>query len=190
MATIETNSKVDIISKALILCGERPLVGENDNRYGATVGTNLFELLYENELQSNRWRFAMKKAALSRVVGAPLNEWAYIYQLPSDMLLPVGVYPVDLNYEIYADKMYSDRIAVELDYMFKPDITEAPAYFVTLLTYSMARDMLSPITESQAKVDRMEARYQIQRARAMYADAQGRPAKPAADSPFTNNRHP
>lgn len=99
MASIETNSKIDLISKALVLCGETPLNTLSDDRYGATVGSNLFEILYENELQSNRWRFATKKKALSRLVATPLNQWAYKYQLPSDMLLPIGMYPVDLDYQ-------------------------------------------------------------------------------------------
>jgi hypothetical protein len=51
---IEESTKVGLISKALILCGEKPLTSLTDDRYGATVGVNLFELIYEAELQSNR----------------------------------------------------------------------------------------------------------------------------------------
>lgn len=185
---IETNSKIDLISKALILCGEKPLNSLDDNRYGATVGSNLFEMLYENELQSNRWRFATTKASLSRLSAGPLNQWTYAFQLPADMLLPIGVYPVDLNYEIYADRLYTDRSSVELDYMFKPEPTATPAYFATLMTYALARDMIKPVTESDSAVDRMEKKYDRQQARALYADAQGRPAKPAFHSPFTDER--
>lgn len=185
---IETNSKIDLISKALILCGEKPLNSLSDNRYGATVGSNLFELIYENELQSNRWRFAMTKKALSRLVAAPLNQWQYAFQLPADMLLPVGIYPVDLEYEIYADHLYTDRTSVELDYMFKPDVTSVPAYFATLMTYALAKNFIKPITENDAAVRLMENKYNVQRDRALYADAQGRPAKSATHSPFTDVR--
>lgn len=73
--SIETNTKIGLISKALILCGEKPLQSLSDDRYGATVGANLFELIYENELQSNRWRFACTKRALNRLVDVPLNQW-------------------------------------------------------------------------------------------------------------------
>jgi hypothetical protein len=186
---IETNSKIDLISKGLILCGEAPLTSLSDNRYGATVGANLFENIYENELQSNRWRFAMNKKALSRLVSAPLNQWAYAYQLPSDMLLPVGVFPPDLSYEIYADHLYSDRTSVELDYMFKPEVTDCPAYFTKLLTYALAKDMIKSITESDDAVQIMTKKYDMQRNVAMFADAQGRPAKPAFHSPFTDVRY-
>ncbi len=186
---IETNSKIDLISKALILCGENPLTSLDDDRYGATVGANLFEMLYENELQSNRWRFAMTKVALGQLVAAPLNQWQFAYQLPADMPLPIGVYPVDLSYEIYADHLYSNRSSIELDYTFKPVVTKVPAYFATLMTFSLARHFYNPLTEGSAtKTQLMVDRYDIQRGIAMYADAQGRPAKPVAHSPFTDAR--
>ena len=188
MASIETQSKIAILSKALVLLGEKPLDSLSDNRYGATVGSNLFELIYEAELQSNRWRFACAKTSLSRLNATPLNEWQYAYQLPSAMLLPIGVYP-KASYEIYADRIYTDQSSVELDYMFKPDVSACPAYFTLLLTYACAKDMIKPITESDNGVQVMTAKYNVQRARAMFADAQGRPNSMMIDSPFTDIRN-
>ncbi len=185
---IETNTKIGLISKALILCGEQPLTSLSDERYGATVGAGLFELIYENELQANRWRFAMTKKALSQLVGAPLNQWQFAYQLPSDMLLPIGIYPVDLKYEIYAKHLYTDRSSVELDFMFKPVITAVPAYFAMLMTYALAKNMIKPITESDKSAELMVTRYDRQVNIAQFADAQGRPAKQTAHSPFTDVR--
>lgn len=185
---IETNSKIDLISKALILCGEEPLNSLSDQRYGATVGANLFEMLYENELQSNRWRFAMTKSALSKLAAVPLNQWKNAFQLPPDMLLPIGIFPADLTYEIYGDRIYTDRETVELDYLFKPVVTAVPAYFATLMTFTLAQHMIKPITESDAAVKVMSDKYDKQRGIAMYADAQGRPAKPSFSDPFVNNR--
>ena len=180
---IEASSKIDLISKALILCGETPLTALTDNRYGATVGSNLFELIYENELQSNPWRFSMKKAALSRLVSTPLNQYTYAYQIPVDCLLPRHVYPAQ-EYEIFGDRVYSDASEVELDYQFKPEVTSCPAYFATLMTYALARDMVKPITESDTAVKVMQSKYVLQRDRAMYADAQARPAKSIQYNPF------
>lgn len=188
MAAIVANSKIDLISKALVLCGEKPLTSLSDDRYGATVGSAMFDLLYENELQSNLWRFATTKDSLSQLVAAPLNKWQYAYQLPSDMLLPIGMYPIDLNYEIYAKHLYTDRSTVEMDYLFKPDVTEVPAYFATLMTFALAQHFIKPITESDTAVEIMTAKYDKQRNIALWADAQGRPAKPVQHSPFTDNR--
>lgn len=185
--SIETGTKIKIISDALILCGETPLNSLSDNRYGAQVGANLFEVIYEAELQSNRWRFACTKAALSRITAAPLNEWQYAFQLPTDMLLPIGVYPRS-SYEIYASHLYTNNSAVELDYMFKPEVSRLPAFFRLLMVYAMAKDMIKPITESDAAVQLMTGKYNIQRNKAMYADSQGRPNKAIVDSPFTDAR--
>lgn len=182
---IITPTKISLISDALVLLGEKPASSLTENRYGVTVGANLFEGIYENELQSNRWRFACTKAALSQLVAAPLNEWQYAYQLPSDMLLPIGVYP-PTQYEIYADHLYSNQSTIELDYMFKPEVSEIPAYFAQLMRYALARDMIKPITESDSGVQIMEAKYVRQRDRSLFADAQGRPNRSIAHSPFTS----
>ncbi|MGH8236129.1 MAG: hypothetical protein ACREXP_03800 [Steroidobacteraceae bacterium] len=187
MAAIETASKIGLISKALVLCGEQPLNSLSDSRYGATVGGSLYEQLYEAELQSNRWRFSCAKVALSQLVDVPLNEFKHAYQLPSAMLLPLGTYPAS-RYEIYGDHLYTNQSSVELEHQFKPDISECPAYFTLLLTYALFRDLVGPITESTAKMQVAAQLYNVQRSRAMFADAQGRSNRPIADSPFTAGR--
>lgn len=184
---IETADKIRLISDALVLLGEKPTDSLSVDRYGVTVGASLFERIYENELQSNRWRFAMKKRALSRLVDEPLNEWQYAYQLPSDCLLPIGTYPSS-QYEIYGDRIYSNNDEVELDYMFKPEITALPAYFTLLLTFSLAKNMIKAITESDAGVQIMTSKYNSQRNTALFADAQGRPNKPIRHNPFVQSR--
>src|SRR5487761_1042045 len=107
---IVTGTKLTWLSAALVLCGEKPMNSLTDNRYGAAVGAALFDVTYENELQSNRWRFASKKAALAQVNVVPPNEWMFCFQLPPDMLLPVGLWGVgpDRTYEIYGDVIYSN----------------------------------------------------------------------------------
>ena len=184
---IEQNTKIGLISKALILCGEQPLQSLSDDRYGATVGSNLYELIFENELASNPWRFCANKKALSRINSTPLNQFRYIHQIPTDCLLVRFVYP-RTNYEIYGDRIYSDQQTVELDYTFKPEVTAVPAYFSTLMVYALARDMINPITSSLSATQAMQAKYVMQRDRAMYADAQARPSHPVQDNPFTDVR--
>jgi len=186
-ALIETNTKIGIISKALILCGEKALNSLSDDRYGAEVGGNLFELIYENELQSNPWRFSMKKAALGQLNVTPLNQFQYAYQVPSDCLLVRHVYPAT-SYELFGNRLYTDDVSVELDYQFKPDVSLVPAYFNMLLVYALARDMVKPITESDVAVKLLQAKYVLQRDRAMYADAQARPAQTVQYNPFVSAR--
>jgi hypothetical protein len=200
---IVTQTKLSWISGALILCGEKPLNAINDTRYGAVVGAGLFDMIYENELQSNRWRFACTKVALAQINVAPPNEWQYCFQLPPDMLLPIGFYGVspDQSYDIYANHIYTNMTSnpgpqngtatpnvLTFDYLFKPDPSTVPAYFSLLMTYALAKDMLKPITESDSAASAMMTKYNMQRNRAMFADAQGRPNRPLQSRPFINVR--
>lgn len=198
---IVTQTKLSWISAALVLCGEKPLNSLTDARYGAAVGAALFDMSYEEELQSNRWRFACKKAQLAQVNVTPPNEWMYCFQLPTDMLLPIGIWGVGPNrtYEIYSDKIYTNITSnpgpinsttpvLTFDYLFKPSPATVPSYFSLLMTYKLARDMIKPITESDTSASAMATKYNWQRARAMFADAQGRPNRPIQHSPFTQVR--
>lgn len=189
MASIETQSKIALISKALILLGEKPCSSLNENRYGVTVGGNLFELLYENELQINSWRFAMKATELSRLNVTPVtDQYRYVFQLPTDCLQPSHAYPRQ-DYEIFGSHIYSNQQTFKLVHWFKPDVSACPAYFNTLMTYALAKNMVNPITEgSAAKVQIQISLYNTQRAMAQYADAQGRPPKPIQDNPFVDVR--
>jgi len=56
------------------------------------------------------------------------------------------------------------------------------------MTYALAKDMIKPITESDKAMELMEKKYALQRDKAMFADAQGRPSKPVMHSPFTDVR--
>lgn len=200
-APIINQTKLSMISAALVLCGEKPMNSLTDPRYGAAVGAALFDMVYENELQSNRWRFACKKTQLAQLNVVPPNEWQFAFQLPTDMLLPIGFWGMgpDRSYEIYSNVIYtnvtsnpgpvnSSAPVLTFDYMFKPDPGTVPSYFSLLMTYSLAKDMIKPITESDSAASAMQTKYQMQRSRAMYADAQGRPNRRLQHNPFVQVR--
>lgn len=201
-APIITQSKLSMCSAALVLCGEKPMNSLTDNRYGASVCAALFDMVYENELQGNRWRFACKKAALARLNSTPPNEWQYCYQLPTDMLLPIGLWGAgpDRSYEIYSDVIYTNVTSnpgpvngattpvLTFDYMFKPDPTTVPSYFALLVTFALAMNAIKPVTESDTAQTRMEVKYNVQRSKAMFADAQGRPNRQIQHNPFVQVR--
>lgn len=200
-APIVSQTKLSWISAALVLCGEKPLNSLTDPRYGSSVGAAIFDMSYEDELQSNRWRFACKKAQLAQVNVTPPNEWQYCFQLPTDMLLPIGLWGVgpDRSYEIYSNVIYTNLTSnpgpinsstpvLTFDYLFKVDPSSVPSYFSLLMTYKLARDMIKPITESDTGASAMNQKYLMQRSRAMYADAQGRPNRQLQHNPFVQVR--
>lgn len=198
-APIVNQSALQMMSNALVLCGEKPLTSTTDPRYGTLVMTGgLFDMVYENELTANPWRFACKKGTLTQLNSTPLNEWQYAYQLPTDCLSVNGLWGVgpDKLYDIYAGVIYTNITSnpgvlpatLTLDYMFKPDPGTVPSYFSLLVTLALTQYAVKPITENDTARTAWTQAYNIQRARAMFSDARQRPNRPLQHKPFLQVR--
>lgn len=81
-------SKIEIINRALLKLGEPPVSSVNDAAFGKT-----YELIYDDVknllLSSYPWGFALKSKHLEKREEKFLDK--YMYQLPADCLLLVGV---------------------------------------------------------------------------------------------------
>lgn len=186
--TITTSSEVDIISRALVLLGERPVSDITDDaRDSIAKAVAMIDALYQEELSAHRWRFAAAKAQLSQVNAQPLNEWRYVHQLPSDAVHVWRVYPAT-DYEIYGDRIYSNKQDIEVDYTFRPPYNKLPDYFTLLLTYRLAANLARTISGSNTKVQEWTQFYEVQYSRATFADSSRRPNRFIEDSPFTDVR--
>jgi hypothetical protein len=196
---IVSQTALSMLSAALVLCGEKPLNSLSDPRYGAQVGAALFDMVYENELQINPWRFSAKKAALSLLNYTPPNEWQYAWQIPPDCLSMIGFWGVgpDKLYEIYGGNVLYTNISsgpgvaagtLVAEYQFKPDPSTLPSYFSLLVTLALAQHMCKPVTESDSARTKCEQAYNVQRGRAMFADARQRPNRPLQHRPFIQVR--
>lgn len=187
MPALEAASKVNIIKDALLLLGEYEIQSLTDDAYSVQVANRRFEPLFEDLLTKSRWRFAQKKAELSQLVSAPLNEWQYAYQLPGDLCLIVKVYP-NTEFRVYGDTLYTNASSLDIDYIYKPEVGDLPPYFALLLTYRCAFEWARPVTEGASRKEELRQMYLEQLNAARYADAQGEPNVPFADSPFTVGR--
>ena len=179
-------SKEDIVSQALIMIGEAPISSFTEGTGGLVAG-NIYATTRDDLLTAYRWRFAMRKNSLSRLVDTPRNEWEYAFQLPSDLLMLVRTYP-NSTYEVYRDFLYSNNASVDIDYVYRPDVGFFPAYFVKALIYKLAEEMAISITNNQGLAERMEMRATKALAKATYVDSQGRPADPIVSRPFIDVR--
>ncbi len=198
-APIVSQTLLSCMSAALVLAGEKPLNSITDPRYGAQVVAALTDMIYENELQANPWRFSCKKAALSQLNQTPVNEWQYAWQIPTDCLSVIGFWGVgpDKLYEIYGGNVLYTNIvsnpsvapaSLILEYQFKPDPSTLPSYFTLLLTLAIAKHIVKPITESDSARTKCEQAYNQQRSMAMFADARQRPNRPLQHRPFIQVR--
>ena len=181
-------SDIDISSNALTMIGAGSITSFDNPGAGAATAKTLYAPLLEALLTDTYWRFAMKKQSLNRLSQTPLNEYQFAYQIPTDSLKIQRVYP-RIPYAIYRDLIYTNASSLEIDYVFRPDTSSLPSYFVLAFTYKLASEFSLSVTDDSQKNALYEEKHRVALAKAFSADAQQYPQTPIVDSPFTDVRH-
>lgn len=174
--------QIEIISKALVLIGANSISSLSEGTEGE-VAALLYEEAYLGLLSSHNWRFATKKQQLSRLTEVPVNEFSYMYQLPSDLVTVVKVQD-GTDYEIYGDKLYSDQPEVYIDYRVRVDELLLPPHFVLALQFLLASEFAIPITDNSQRAQVYNGMYEAQLRRAKYIDSSEHPNDAIAHQPL------
>lgn len=175
--------KIKLISNAMVLIGANPIASLEEGTEGL-VGAALYEDTYEGLLASHTWRFATRKARLAKLTEAPLNEFSYQYQLPSDYITTEKVQGCT-DYEIYGDKIYTNQPEVYIDYRYRVDEVLLPPHFALTLQFLLAAQFAIPITDNSQRAQVYEGLYERQLKRAKGIDSMARPSQAIVDSPLT-----
>lgn len=182
-------SKIDLVSSALVLIGDKPINSLTGNDRRQVVANNLYDNIVKNELSKHRWGFARKKAQLSLTTETPVdNEWRSIYQLPTDIIVLIKLYP-NANYQILGDKVYTNvSQALYCDYIYDTPESEWPYYFSKMIEYALAIDFSTSIRDSSTIQQNMAALYESAARNARYQDSQQHPQIPIQNRPFIDVR--
>ena len=175
-----STSKIKLISNALILIGDAPIASLNEIGAGAIAGANLYDSSYINMLSMHRWRFATKKATLSRLSQAPLNEYKYMYQLPIDLVILHST-TAGHAFDIYEDKVLTDNPTLEIDYTFKVKEDFLPAYFIKAFELHLASQFAIPVTGNASTASTYDGMFTKQMRKAKGLDSTSRPAQQVQD---------
>ena len=168
-------SKIDLISNALILIGDASINDLTGNDRRKVIARNLYDNVVQNELTKHRWGFARKKAQLSLLLAEPISEWDKAYELPSDMLTLIGLYP-RINYQVYSSQVYCNYSqALYCDYIYNCPENKWPVYFAKMIEYALARDFSTSLRDSTASRAEMAAEYENASRMARYTDSQQHP---------------
>ena len=176
MSSVKNYTDIDIASNALLLIGENTISAFTEDTTAALIASNLYQPTLESLLSLHPWRFASNKSTLSRLTAVPLDQWSYGYQLPTDFLVAQHVDVGNDNFQIYADKLYSNETTMVLDYTYKPDEAYFPAYFTELLELRLASVFAIPITESATKGEYYSGLANAQLSRSKTMDSQSTPS--------------
>lgn len=183
-------SKIDLVSSALVLIGDTPINSLTGNSRAQQVANALYNNIVQNELSKHRWGFARKKAQLALTTETPVDsEYRSIYQLPTDMITLIKVYP-NQNYQILGDKLYTNTSsALYCDYIQNAPESLWPPYFAKLIEYALAVDFATSIRDSGSIQGNMSALYENASRMARYTDSQQHPQTPIQRRPFIDVRN-
>jgi len=153
---------VALCSRALIRIGAAPITSFNDGTAESEIAGALYDNTRDALLSSYPWSFASGQVALTQLQTDPLADYSFAFQLPNDYLRAVsagtGTRGRGLNYRIARGELHTNASAVVLNYVFRPDEAEFPAYFDQALITRLSAEFTIPVTESTS---RAEAHYRI-----------------------------
>lgn len=155
MATI-TNS-TELVNVALTRLGEAPISSISGSDDKSTLVANQYEIVRTSVLARRTWRFARKKAKLSKLSAAPVNEYDNAFQLPPDLIHgPFAVYDSESSnvrpvhgWELFGNEILANFDTCVIDY--GADVTDVqrwPAYFRELIVLAMCASLAAEITDS------------------------------------------
>lgn len=132
----------------------------------ANKTTHTFELqdLNENDINGTDYDAYVSGGKCGELSTAPLFEYLYRYQLPSDYIMLLGINGndlLDVPHSVEQDEILSNETQLEGLYVFQETtVTSFDKDFVKVLAWKLAYEGGYAVTNQSALVDRMEARYE------------------------------
>lgn len=165
-----TTTSISIASNALLLLGHNQITSFEDAGAGGTVASAFYETSYVALLTLHPWTFAKKKKTLSKLTAKPLNNFQYQYQIPTDCLRVITVFPTT-DYEIFEDKLYTDASSVDLDYIYRVPESFLPPLYRETLEFYLAAKWAIPVTENATNASVYESKFEVLLKKAKFNDS-------------------
>lgn len=167
-------SSIALCSRALLKTGCRSITSFDDGSAEAEVASNLYESVRDAMLSAYPWSFASAQTTLARLAAAPVADYAYAYQLPSDFLRALSAGAGrgrGLDYRIHERRLHSNASEVVLTYIFRPLESEFPPFFDQILMARLAAEFCIPLTDSTSRSEALlrTAKDEFQQARTIDA---------------------
>lgn len=150
-------SDVAICARALLKIGAQPIQSFYDDIAEAEIALALYQPTRDALLSAYPWRFATMQATLPRLQDAPLSDYSYGYQLPTDFLraLSAGHHGNSdgLVFRIARNTLQTDSDAVTLNYIYRPADGDLPPFFEYVLIAQLAAEFCLPLTENSSRAE-------------------------------------
>jgi hypothetical protein len=165
-------SQVQICNMALSRVGVAKKIESIDEVSNEAQECKLwFDQCRDEVLSAAQWPFATKYENIVQSEVIPLEEWDYAYNVPSDMLSPIG-FGANGRSKVYKEKFQIGYSSVgqvimtdaEPPQVFKyivriTDVSMFAADFVNALAWRLAQEVATPLTDNPEWADRAEKKY-------------------------------
>lgn len=154
-------SKTDIINRALVKLGARPIVNlDTDNTDESETALNIYDIALETLLSEALWTFATRRvllATLSQTIPFITNREAgttLVYQRPNDVVRIFATNNTAAYYQEEEETIISDTAGLGIIYTYRNITTSTyRPYFARALSDLLAAEMSYPILNSRSKTD-------------------------------------
>jgi len=189
-------SKVELINKALTLCGANPITSIDDSSNNARIVNRVYESSLRSILSECKWSFATKRRLLSKIATADEPEWshtneAYYYQVPADVIRIFGSNDSNAEWRLEGDMIASDTDALGIEYVyFHEDPSKYSASFIEALADKLCADISFMILNSGTKAQAFMEKYnQVSLSKAMAENAQIGTQQVMKDDAWENSKY-
>ena len=154
---------LNLINRSLVMIGTTPIQGLTDTCAEASVMNDVYAGVRDGMLSAYAWQFASRLQDLQRVE-TPTDE-GFVYALPNDMLRLLQVFTH--TYDMRGGLLYTGASSVRVQYIFRPEETDFPAYFDTALVARLAAECCLPLTDSTTRTEFLykQAERELQKSR-------------------------
>jgi hypothetical protein len=175
---------VSICSNALLMLGANPINSFDDPVDRARLASNLYPDARDAFLRAHPWNAAVKRVALAPTTTAPVFDYAYAFNLPSDWLrtLQVGEYRREPDFKHEGRQILCDENPLYLRYVYRNDAESSwDSMMVQGMTLAMAWAMAYAITKSTTVAQLKEAEFRAFMKQARAVDGQDDPPQELGD---------
>lgn len=151
-------SQVGICNSALLKVGADVISSLDDGSRAATICSTLYAVLRDEVLSQAPWRFALVQVQLTPLAQAPLFDYLYAMQLPSDCLRPLRV--SSDPWTVQGGLLLCNDTSTNVLYIQKNiDESAWDPLFAEALAYRLAMDIALALVQSTPLKQEMEKSY-------------------------------
>lgn len=168
---------ISICSTGLLLVGADDITSFDDETREARLSAAMYPTTRDSELQKHDWIFSRQQTDLARSSTAPLFDYSYAHQIPTDSLKLIALDINPSEYRVFQDKIFSNVKDLKLFHQVRPNESDMPSYFVRLLEYKMAEIFSTALLQDDRMSQLYRQKYDDQYWEAKKADSQQEPSR-------------